>query len=144
MHTRNQTLGWSIVSRHHSPLYQSWPLMHPLLFRALTLQHLPHCQPPLLYWMITLTLTLPFNRVVLLPIPLELHLKIPAWAQNLQHLQRLFGLTVTPQGIFVLTVRSTNVLTVANVPPVTPNIIALETTVLFAAASATHPADATS
>ena len=62
------------------------------------------------------------------------------WAQNPQRLLRLFVFTVTLQGIFTLTAWSMSVPIVASVPPATPNIIALKTTVLFATSSATLPA----
>ena len=79
---------------------------------------------------------LPFITEAPLPTPLELHLSIPAWANNPLHLQRLFVFSVTTVGIFTSTVLSTSALTADNTPRATPNIIALATTVLFADASA--------
>ena len=84
-----------------------------------------------------LTLALPFIRATLPLIPLELHLETPIWAQNPQRLMRLVVLTATLWGIFMSTVRNMSVPTVANMPPVTLNTVALETIVLFAAALAT-------
>ena len=78
------------------------------------------------------TPTLPFIRDALLHTPLELHLTIPNWARNLLCLQRLFVFSATTRGIFMLTVRSTSVLTADNVPRATPSIVALATIVLFA------------
>ena len=82
------------------------------------------------------TPTLPFIRDALLHTPFELHLTIPDWAHNLLCLQRLFVFSATTRGIFMLTVRSTSVLTADNAPQATPSIVALATTVLFADASA--------
>ena len=89
-----------------------------------------------------LTLILPFIRAELHLTPLELHLEIPIWAQNPRRLMRLGVLTVTLQGIFVLTAQSMSVPIAINAPWVTPNIVVPETTVLFATALAIPHASA--
>ena len=68
-----------------------------------------------------LTLDLPFNRAARLPTLHELHLTIPAWAQNPSRLQRLAVFSATPQAISVSTVQNMNVPAVANELPATHN-----------------------
>ena len=68
-----------------------------------------------------------------------LSLETPIWAQNPQCLQQIVVFNAMPRGIFVLTVQNMNAPTVDNAPLATPNIVAIATTVLFAAASATPP-----
>ena len=89
-----------------------------------------------------LTLVLPFIRAELHPTPLKLRLEIPVWAQNPRRPTRLIVVTVTLQGIFVLTAQSMNVPIAVNAPQVIPNIVAPKTTVLFATTSAIPPASA--
>ena len=83
-----------------------------------------------------------FHQVVPPPIPLELYLETPIWAQNPQHLWRLTVFNVTLQGIFVLIAQSMSAPTVVNAPLATLNTVVFETIVLFAAALATLPATA--
>ena len=79
----------------------------------------PRCNPlPLCYLtsLLTSPLTpdLPFTRVTQPLILRELHLAIPAWAQNPSRLQRLVVFSVTPQAISVSTAPSMSVPAVAN------------------------------
>ena len=66
----------------------------------------------------SLTIDRAFIRVARPPIPHELHLTIPAWAQNPLRLSRLVVFNATPQVISALTVLNMNVPAVANEPPV--------------------------
>ena len=87
-----------------------------------------------------LTLDLPFIRDAQLPILHELHLVIPAWAQNPSRMQQLVVFSAMPQAISVLTVLSMNVLAVVNELPVIHNTAASETIALTVNVSPTWPA----
>ena len=96
-----------------------------------------HCSTFLLTSLLTLD---PLSIRVAQPlIQHELHLAIPAWAQNPFWMQRLVVFNAMPQAISVSTAPSTNVLAVANVPPVTPNIAASEIIAPSADVSPTWP-----
>ena len=79
--------------------------------------------------MFLLTLDLPFTRVAQPPTLHELHLTIPAWAQNPSRIQRLIVFNVMPQAISVLTALSTSAPIVVNGLLVIHNTAASETTV---------------
>ena len=86
-----------------------------------------------------LTLDLLFTRVTRPPIQHELHLTIPAWAQNPLQMQRLVVFSAMPQAISVSTAPSMNVLAVANGLLAIPNTAASETIAPSADISPTWP-----
>ena len=132
MPTRSRISGWWIANHY---------IYHPSYYLSLCRILLPrpqvwkipflHCSLPLLCCSMSpqtspLTLDLPFIRAAQLPTPHELHLEIPAWAQNPSRMQRLVVFNAMPQAISVSTVPSMNVLAVANELPVTLNTAASE------------------
>ena len=95
-----QLQAWTIPSLHHNPL--------PLCY-SMSLLTSP------------LTYDLPSIRVAWPFILCELHLAIPAWAQNLSRLQRLIVFNVMPRAISVSTALSMSAPAVASGLPVIHN-----------------------
>ena len=73
------------------------------------------------------------------PIPHKLFLELPDWAHPWRQLLRLFFITATPSGIYMLIAQIMNAPTADSVLQGTPNTVAFETSVLFATTSAICP-----
>ena len=121
---RSRISGWWTDNRYNCRLsyYLSPRHILPLQPRAWTVLSF-RCNPlPLCYStsLLTSLLThdLPFTRIAQPLILCELHLVIPAWAQNLSRLQRLVVFNVMPQAISMSTAPSMSAPAVANVLPV--------------------------
>ena len=127
MPTKSRISGWWIANHYtYHPLY--YPSLHHILLPRPRVWKIPfphHSLPPLRCStsLLTslLTLDLPSIRATQLPTLHELHLVIPAWAQNPWRMQRLVVFSATPQDISMSTVLSMNVPAVDNRLPVIHN-----------------------
>ena len=146
MPTRSRISGWWIANHciYHLLYYLSLRrilLPRPRVWKIPFLHHsLPLLRCSMSPQTSPLTLDLPFIRVARLPTLHELHLAIPAWAQNPSRMQRLIVFSAMPQAISMSTVLSTSVPAVANELLVTHNTTVSETIAPTVGVSPTWPA----